>query len=66
MIDSDFVSMKKRISNSTTLEALTRVDDSMKRLWYIGIFSAKQFQKLDELWCDKRNELQKGLDNGSH
>ena len=58
-IESDYMSMKKRITSATTIAQLQAVDVSLNRLWRAGVFTTDEFQKLDVVYCDRFNALHK-------
>jgi hypothetical protein len=58
---SEVASMKDRIhrakTRAKTRADLARVERAMHRLWGLGLFTVSQFQRLDALLCDARDNL---------
>ena len=54
---SEVASMKDRIHRARTRADMARVERAMHRLWDLGFFTAAQFQRLDAMLCDARDNL---------
>ena len=57
MCDSNYKSFLKRISKVEDLESLKKLDESLDRLWDNGVFTVKEFQKLDFKILEKHDSL---------
>jgi len=54
----NFQSMKSRIDNADTLEALHAYEKSLDRLWNVGAFTVAEFKRLDSLIIDKQIKIE--------
>ena len=54
---TNFQSFLKRIAKAETAADCDKLDDSLDRLYKVGVFTVNQIGKLDGHICDKRHTL---------
>ena len=50
---TNYTAMTQRINKADTVEALRKLERSLERLYSAGVFTAKEFAKLDSKMVDK-------------
>ena len=54
---TNYTAMAQRINNADTVEALRKLERSLERLYSAGVFTVKEFAKLDGKMVDKSTEM---------
>jgi len=54
---TNYTAMVKRINKADTVEALCKLERSLDRLYNAGVFTVKEFAKLDGKMVDKSTEM---------